>query len=60
MEWSGHSHPMCTAQDAFFKCILCKEEEWKLICGKNSALDAVPEQDAAQYGECYFCDVSVC
>jgi hypothetical protein len=51
---------MCTAQDAFFKCILCKEEEWKLICGKNSALDAVPEQDAAQYGECYFCDVSVC
>jgi hypothetical protein len=28
--------------------------------GKNSGLDAIHEQGAAQIGECYFCDVSVC
>lgn len=56
----SHSHPILSAQDAFLSCILCKEEEWQLICVKNSGLDAVPEQGAAQNGECYFCDVSVC
>jgi len=56
----SHSHPILTAQDAFLSHILCKEEKWQLICGKNSGLDAVPEQGAAQNGECYFCDVSIC
>jgi len=53
----SHSHPILTAQ---LSCILCKEEEWQLICVKNSDLDAVPEQGAAQNGECYFCEASVC
>jgi hypothetical protein len=48
-----------TAQDAFLSLILCEEEEWKLIYGKNSCLDAIHEQGAAENGECYFCDVSV-
>jgi len=56
----SHSHPILTAQDIFLSCILCKEEEWQLICVKNSGLYAVPEQGAAQDGECYFGDVSVC
>jgi hypothetical protein len=60
MEWSSHSHPILTAQDAFLSCILCKEEEWNLIWGENSGLDAIPEQGTAQNGECDFCDVSVC
>jgi hypothetical protein len=53
-------HPILTAQDSFVSRILCKEEQWKLIGCKYSDLDAIPEQGAAQNGECYFRDVSLC
>lgn len=51
-------HIDCTR--CIFEPILCEEEEWKLVCGKNSSLDAILEHGSAENGECYFCDVSVC